>query len=215
MLRGFNIAKISNRTVLLLLLAFALIASFGSLAINFITVEGDFLPWAESWLQNFSTEMFGAFLTFILVEMIIGGRQKREEREASRIELQADAMVQLKAAQSIRERQTLIDRMKTTGLLQGADLSGLNLQKIRFEGANLEGAKLNGAVLTGARLDSVNLRGAQVQDAYLIAVTMRYAHCEGADFQRARLSGSNLQETSFTNCNLWGVTFQGANLTHA
>ena len=69
------VSNLDNRVVMTVLVAVALLTSLGSLVVAFF---GDTTPsdWWEGWLQNFSTEMFGAFLTFILLELIAATRDR-------------------------------------------------------------------------------------------------------------------------------------------
>jgi hypothetical protein len=205
---------VSNRTVIVLLIGIALLASIGSLIINLTADESTPALWSEGWLQNFSTEMFGAFLTFILIELIVGGREKRAEKEANRIEQQAAAIVELKATHSSEERQFILDKMKQTDLLYGADLQGINLQRMRLEGANLRGADLRNAVLTEAGLRRAVLVDTNLQGAYLVSANLQNADLSGSNLQRSHLDGANLAGAKLATCNLWGASFQRANLTY-
>ena len=69
-----------------------------------------------------------------------------------------------------------LGRVDLSGLnLEGADLSGFNLNRANLSGANLEGADLSGAFLryadlSGANLEGANIEGADLFDADLIGV---------------------------------------------
>ena len=65
--------RLSDRAILLVLLAIGLATSGISLIFN-ISNEGIRTEWLEGWFQNFSTEMFDAFLGFWLLGIIVGCR---------------------------------------------------------------------------------------------------------------------------------------------
>jgi len=68
--RGLSETSRLRFQVLTAILLLAILPSLFILARN-----GDW----DSWLLNFSTEMGGAFVTFILIDQILGKREKREE----------------------------------------------------------------------------------------------------------------------------------------
>lgn len=70
-----KIADLSNRAVLAILLIVAVLASLLSSFANTFLAYDPASAWWVSWLQNISTEMFGAFLTFLLLQIIVGNRQ--------------------------------------------------------------------------------------------------------------------------------------------
>ena len=71
--------NLSDLVILLLLLLIGVLTSGISLAINIVN-EGIFSDWWEGWFQNFSTEMFGAFLGFWLLGMIVDRRRQKEAK---------------------------------------------------------------------------------------------------------------------------------------
>jgi uncharacterized protein YjbI with pentapeptide repeats len=89
--------------------------------------------------------------------------------------------------------------------LQGADLSGMNLDgyvliDARLNGANLERASLRGtnlikAILPNARLEGADLRGSQ----------LGYAVCDEADFRNTRLAGALCTGAQFRSANFSGA----------
>jgi hypothetical protein len=128
-------------------------------------------PWWDGFLQNSGTEMLGAFLTFILLEVIRGRRERRYQEEADERRMKATkefvvGLIQmqeihrLQAAKTPEERQPILDSMSEIGLLQGANLWYTNLEGARLLGANLRGANLYRANLKGADMARTTLRGA-------------------------------------------------------
>ena len=102
-------------------------------------------------------------------------------------------------------------------VLQGYDLSHLELhgedmRQIDFQGSNLWGAHLDKSNLTKANLCSADFRGASLnganlREALLFAVDLRGAFLTGADLSKANLYGSFLEGTMFNGANLTEATF--------
>ena len=155
---------------------------------------------------NFGTEMAGAVVTYLLLELVIGRMERREaEREAEkkeREEKKANLIAQMgsrvndvaiAAAEELARRGWLTD-----GSLQGAQLAGANLPKADLIAANLQEADLVRANLQGAHLFMANLQRANLSDADLRETVLGRADLQGAgldgtDLQRATLIGANLQ----------------------
>lgn len=227
----FNrIANLKNRHVLGILLFVALLTSGLSLMFNF-TYNVDTSPgWWVSWLQNFSTEMFGAFLTFILLEIIVGGREKRrdlareEQREKERlvvqIEQEKEHLIRRMGSKINSEAIRAVEELRAhgwleDGSLQGAYLGGANLKGANLESANLQGAKLHLANLQNANLVRANLQRADLWSANLRNAIMEVTVLENtglkhADMQRAILSAAYLQGANMSNANLHEVKFDDA-----
>ena len=64
-----------NLTVLNILILLAAATLWMSSASNYGVDDA----WASGFFQNFSTEMFGAFATLILVEIVIGSSQRQQD----------------------------------------------------------------------------------------------------------------------------------------
>jgi uncharacterized protein YjbI with pentapeptide repeats len=104
--------------------------------------------------------------------------------------------------------------------LTGAQLQGADLTAAMLAGASLHTAQLQGANLLGTHLEGVDLGNAQLQGADLVG-----AHLEGADLARtnlqgadltvAMLAGASLPYAQLQGANLDGAGLQGANLDHA
>ena len=93
-----------------------------------------------------------------------------------------DAVIFTSAALSIKD--AVVEAVKQSKSLQGADLRG----------ADLRGADLRGAYLRGAYLRGADLRGAYLQDAYLQDAYLRGAYLQDADLQGADLRGADLRD---------------------
>lgn len=65
--------KLSINQIVLLVLILVAVGSSGASLIN--NTEGYTAEWRSGWFQNFSTEVFGAIMTFALFELLVGGRK--------------------------------------------------------------------------------------------------------------------------------------------
>jgi hypothetical protein len=140
--------------------------------------------WVDSFTQNAGTEMLGAFLTFLLIEVLVTRRRKLEEKSTATEELKRILIRQLgskvhseaiRAAEEIEANEWLDDGSLQSVNLFEAKLNGANLFSADLRYANLLFADLQGANLIGANLDQVhirgtNLRGAKLRGAYLADV---------------------------------------------
>ncbi|MEV0233944.1 pentapeptide repeat-containing protein [Nonomuraea sp. NPDC050786] len=112
--------------------------------------------------------------------------------------------------------------------LSGADLRGLDLDKMVLAGADLTGADLSrasarGAIFSGADLTGANLAGADLTGAGFgysevvngaIAFTrLGSAMIQPATLTGAVLTGAVLEHTSFRECDLTGVDLRGCDLS--
>lgn len=164
------------------------------------------LQWWVSWLQDVATEMLGAAVTILLVELVI--YQKRDEAsrlDQERMRRRDQLAEQLRQARNLERRQKILSRMKQQDLLAGAwlfeiDLQKADLQNCNFQEADLFEANLTGAVLKAADFTDTNLRRAK----------LRYA-----DLAAANLEGANLSEADLRAANLFGALLQDADLSHA
>jgi hypothetical protein len=158
--------------VLGLLVSFAVVNTLISLGRT--TENTD--DWLSGLTSNLATEMVGAVITFVMFELIIGGRQEQEKTQKQTAEEKARLIRDLgssvndvaqKASEELRARGWLLD-----GSLQGANLSkanlqGANLEEAELKEANLFLANLQGAFLGVADLQAANLSGANLQGASL------------------------------------------------
>ncbi|MBT2206653.1 pentapeptide repeat-containing protein [Actinomadura sp. NEAU-AAG7] len=112
--------------------------------------------------------------------------------------------------------------------LSGADLRGLDLDKMAFAGANLAGADLSrasarGAVFSGADLTGANLAGADLTEAgfgysEMVNATIAFTRLGKAMIQPAILdgavfTGATLDHTSFRECDLADVDLRECDLS--
>jgi uncharacterized protein YjbI with pentapeptide repeats len=93
-------------------------------------------------------------------------------------------------------------------ILEYADLSGADFQRINLQGArlsyvNLSGINLRDSTLT-AQFSFCNLRDSKIQSCYLESA--RFSDC---DFRGASVTKVNLTYTSFIRVNLQGARLEG------
>ena len=104
--------------------------------------------------------------------------------------------------------------------LQGADLSGSNLNSIDLRQSNLSGADLGGANLINAILSYADLHEATFLYANLNEASLNGANLFRADLYRANLSftsltGANLREAELGFVNLGGAELDNADVSGA
>jgi uncharacterized protein YjbI with pentapeptide repeats len=112
-----------------------------------------------------------------------------------------------------------------TAVLEGIDLTGVNLNRADLSFSNLSLAILNNAQLNfadltlaymvGAQLNSAQLEGAILSAATLPSVCFRYANLSGANLSKALLPRANLcfadlDGTDFSRSTLVGAQIKGA-----
>ena len=193
--------NLSDRDVMLILVAVAVFAVGFSLGAHSQSDQDNLWVWADSFFQNFGTEMFGAFLTFLLIEVLVEKRRQRLRKQEERVERELvsrreqetykaqlirqmgseDSATVLQAVGELKARGWLAD-----GSLREADLTEANLQRSHLADATLEKANLRHANMEGA-----NLRGANLQGAYLHS-----ANLQEADLGGAQVTAWQLQQAS-------------------
>ncbi|MCC6905065.1 MAG: pentapeptide repeat-containing protein [Anaerolineae bacterium] len=198
-----RVYNIRNRDVGLILVGMAIGATAGSIA-TALVAGGNLLEWGEGFLQGISTEMLGAFLTFVLIEVLIVTRKEREAEESAaakearkaeeKAALHRESLLRalgstvntqaIRAAEEMRALGWLLD-----GSLERATLNGADLQNADLTGAHLVGVQFYKANLRGAHLGRANLSGAHLVGADLRGAVLAYAVLNGTYLQGANLDG--------------------------
>src|SRR5579883_3285795 len=101
----------------------------------------------------------------------------------------------------------------TSPVLDGGDLSGANLSRIKLDFAKLSGANLSGADLSSANLSQVDLSGADLSGANLTDAYLVRANLHNADLREAILIGTYLDGADLRGANLVGVDLEQADLS--
>lgn len=185
-----HIRDLSDRQTTTLVVGLLLGFFFGAVTVS-LAAYGQGSPanlwqWVDGFAQNFGTEMFGAFLTFLLFDRLVGERQRKREVEERYKQDQLNVLARLKQADSPEERLAILDEMNARKLLKGANLRRADLSK----------ANLIGADLTRADLFHADLNGADLIAANLIAAYLRRADLRRADLGRANLEGTFLHKAN-------------------
>lgn len=202
-----NLSETARIRSLIMLILFAGAVIPGVWALHF---HGDW----ESFALNFSTEMAGALVTFILLDLIIRSREDQESERRQEENLKKDLIARLSS--SVREiTVSATDELRRAGWLEDgtlhkaqlrrANLERVDLSKADLNGANLHRAQLNQADLWNADLSDSDLSGAWLQEARLWQATL-----EDANMWQARLQGANLR-----SANLRGARLNETKLEHA
>lgn len=102
------------------------------------------------------------------------------------------ALAALNSSYSIAFDQDAVQRLKSTLVCAGCDLSAVNIKGEYLPGANLANANLAGANLSEVNLNGANLSSANLAGADLSGASIKYSVMNGADLRGARLVNSNL-----------------------
>jgi hypothetical protein len=236
-LNDWLLRRVRNWQVLFILI----VAGVGtSLFSSFLQAAG--AAWWEGFTRNVSAAIYGAFLTFLLLEGLVGGRQRlaadeREQKRESevkaleerlaqevqkqlRLYVQGQALSRLRAASTAEEREPILYEMITNDLLHGAELFRGNLRGAELLGANLHGANLQeadllGAALVGASLQEANLTHASLEEANLLGARLQKANLRSANLEGADLKGANLEGANLSRAILEGADLSKASLEGA
>jgi hypothetical protein len=215
-----RITNLKN-VVLLVLLGIALTTSLISLILNVVNGVESTAAWWVAWLQNMSTEMFGAILTFVLIERIVGGREKRREKEEA---IQREKEKQLEAIQQEKSRLIrqmgsqvkseairAVEEMWQQGWLKDGSLCGAFLNKSNLAGANFWDADLRGVWLCDTKLQGTDFYNAKLQEANLRMARLDRARLTYCNLKSADLAEAQLHGTDLRQANLEGVRLVYAN----
>jgi uncharacterized protein YjbI with pentapeptide repeats len=166
---------------------------------------------------NLGTEMAGAVVTYALLELFIGGRERREAKKADLIAQMGSGVkdVAIAAAEELRRRGWLTDGSLQGANLHEAELPEANLSEADLQRAHLEGANLNEADLQGAHLEGAFLREAKLREASLFRASLQRAHLEGANLSEADLRDADLRDADLRGAKLIWANLRGANLGEA
>jgi len=126
----------------------------------------------------------------------------------------------LRASEERRERESLALALSIAGTLDGADLHGRDLSRLRLHEKTLDGANLREATLRESEFLTVGFREADLRNADLrdarFTVGLRGAHCS---LYRAQLQGADLRgailRADLRRADLRGADLRGADLSWA
>jgi hypothetical protein len=192
---------ISDRDVMLILFGFFVGAITFSLISHLQGVQANLWGWADSLFQNVGTEMFGAFLTFLLIEVLVTGRRQRESESKEAGQRKGQLLIQMRSEDAERVllavNELRLNGWHKDGTLRGAALQEANLERAILREANLDQADLRGASLRWADLRGASLRGALLDQADLSGANLEEARLRGAALGYAELDeGTTLPDGS-------------------
>jgi uncharacterized protein YjbI with pentapeptide repeats len=197
----------------------ALLTSFTSWLVEADFNGGNWGAWLSGFLQNFSTEMFGAFLTFLLLEILV--RQRREnEAMTHHIALEKKRLIRQMSSRVNAQTQRAIEELRAQGWLSDGSLDGAYIEWADLQNSMLFLARLRHARLAWSRLQDSELRdadfsGADFSEANLARVRMRRADMSQARFHNARLQEARCRDVNFAGADLRRARLQGAKLNNA
>jgi hypothetical protein len=163
--------------------------------------------------------MFGAFLTFVFIELIVGQREKRLDEKRA-IEQEKQRLIRQLRSSISEEATRAIEELASQGglrdgTLRGAYLGYAQLELTNFFRANLQEVNLEYANLKGARFVAANLQGANLEYANLKDTNFNHADLRMANISYVNLRKVNLAETILEEVVAQCVDLREANLYKA
>ncbi|MGB1286034.1 MAG: pentapeptide repeat-containing protein [Aggregatilineales bacterium] len=210
----------------------------GLVIVAFVTgrISADFNPdftdavWWSGFLQNFSTEMMGAIITFGLFELILNRRKEIESktsleaRQKRRLQILVGSKnnaVAIGALDELRAEGWLEEVLQDDNtIIRGANWENAYLPKIELPDKNMQNINLKNAYLEKANferanLNNANLEGAKMIEAQLSDARLMNTRLEGVDLSKARLNRTILRMARLTGANLRKAQLVGASLSFA
>lgn len=162
----------------------------------------------EGLALNFGTEMAGAIITYLLLEIFIGTNQKRQLLISQLTSKSID--IAINAIEEIVRNDWHAD-----GSMNNAFLGKLNLPSAEIHFANFENSELVESNFKNANLYRSNLQWALLQRADFTNADLSFSRFSYADLIDCNLSYANLFHADFSRSHLGSVNLQNANLTDA
>ncbi|OQX65059.1 MAG: hypothetical protein B6I38_05410 [Anaerolineaceae bacterium 4572_5.1] len=157
----------------------------------------------EAAALHFGSDMGGAAVIYILLDIVLVTRQKKENLIVQMGSPYRDVAV------------PAVDELKRMGWLFDGSLKGTRLNQANLERAGLIGAELQDARLLRTNLYGAYLMGANLTGAWLVFANLEEANLTGASLKTANLHGANLTSANLQEANLTGANLKGANLSKA
>lgn len=186
------------------ILALLVFVALGSSVVSFILNNNPTSAWGSDWLQNFSTEMMGAIVTFGLFRLILGSSLREDERQQDGEERIKQLVTDLRNSENA-DAPHIFHQLRTMNALYDGSLNGANLLGANLPGANMSFASLEDTNLAESNLPGVFLLGANLPGANLCKANLQSAHLVGANLQDANLIGVNLKGANLIGANLKGT----------
>jgi uncharacterized protein YjbI with pentapeptide repeats len=158
-------------------------------------------------LINLSAGFIGAALTFVLIDVLLRGREEQAKDKARFVS-------ELRVGEQSARQAALARLAELDGLLnadlRGINLEGLKLKAFDFSGANLTDTKFFGCDLTDTRFIASNLTDADLRGSVLTSANLHGAVLDGTDLRGAHLEGAKLTGAMFRGCDLSGANLHRA-----
>ena len=168
--------------------------------------------WKGLW-QSLGPELGGAVVTYVLLDLVLGTRQRKESLVAKMGSHVRDEAIP--AVEELRREGWLTDGSLRGAFLAMADLRGAFLWYADMEASHLIAAWLRRAFLVDAKLKEAIFWRADLQGATLAGADMERANLMSANLEGTSLKGANLRGAVLIDSNLDGATLEDANLEEA
>ena len=189
-----------------LVLAILIIATLITLSLSLLAAPClNLREWLSGALQNLATGLLGALVTFLLLDRLLGERERYEEkRQLDRIT--EEQLIRTLASGGEGAVMAATSELRARGLIESGRLDGLDLTSAHLSSTNLAGASLRRVKLSRADLRATTLDGARLEDADLSGANLEGARLVGAHLEHANLWNANLAKVNLSWCVLYGVT---------
>jgi hypothetical protein len=167
------------------------------------------LMWASGFWQNFSTEVMGAIVTFLLFEMVIAGRREQDARLEAQSE-QLERLIRIMQSMEHLPATNAVEELRARNWLKDGSLAGRDFKNAHLKDLYLAQSNFEDCVMCNANLQDASLEGSHLEKADLSG-----ANLQGANLANANLRGANLKESNLVDTTLTGADLRGANLSHA
>lgn len=158
------------------------------------------------WL-NLGTELVGAVVTYVLLDLVLETRQRKEALIGQMGSAVRDVAVA--AVEELRREGWLTDGSLRGRFFWGAQLENANLLGANLREADLYCASFRETMLTHANLERANLLGANLQDAHLVSANLDGARILVEQLAQAKsLKGTVLPEGTELSADNWQAEFE-------
>ena len=162
--------------------------------------------------RGISTEMIGAFVTTILLGMVVlvflQYQDIQNRRSDLLAQLSSDEPVWTEEAyRLLRNEGWFTPRILNDGELDGANWSGLDLRGQSLHGLRLKLVKLTSANLNGVDISESNLFNSDLSFASLQNANLENTTLNRSDLRGADLRGTNINNAWFADTNLFEADF--------
>jgi len=168
--------------------------------------------WAGAAL-NFGTEMAGAVVTYLLLQIVLGTKERKSQLIAQMGSAIRD--ISIPAIEELKRNNWLTDGSLKRAHLKEANLHDLELDYVILTEANLSYANLERTFITASNFEMAFLQGANLKNANFFRSNLRSADLRGADLVETSLQETNLEGAILSYARMRKADLRGANLTNA